>query len=248
MRDDWKTLEIEEGSPKDVIRKAYKRLCLKYHPDKSADTTTTHKFIEITDAYYRLMSSQHATHQSTAKSADNGSADRMTDKLIDMLSSYARGLLEKHMPIPEPVVVNIDVSIYEIFNPVVRKCGVRVSTQAGTVVENVYIAVGRPWQSLYVFPGKGDEDTLGRRGDIHIRIHLKDLPPSFSWSIEDPDSIYVQVNLTLSEYVDGKIIMIEGIDDEIQIPDLLSRDKVGCVTNMPYKQIILTFSIIPPDG
>lgn len=47
----YKILEIEENSSICEIKKAYKKLILKYHPDKSSNIDTTSKFIEIKYAY-----------------------------------------------------------------------------------------------------------------------------------------------------------------------------------------------------
>jgi DnaJ-class molecular chaperone len=49
----YKILEIEESSSISEIKKAYKKLILKYHPDKSSklNIDTTSKFIEIKYAY-----------------------------------------------------------------------------------------------------------------------------------------------------------------------------------------------------
>lgn len=51
MTDYYKVLEIEYGTDILSVKKAYRRLALKYHPDVSKDSDTNHKFIEITEAY-----------------------------------------------------------------------------------------------------------------------------------------------------------------------------------------------------
>lgn len=47
----FNVLGIAPTSDKTVIKKAYRRLAFKYHPDKNQSPTAQAKFIEITDAY-----------------------------------------------------------------------------------------------------------------------------------------------------------------------------------------------------
>jgi len=50
--DPYEILEIEQGSDDKVIKKAYRRLTVKYHPDKNPDDPkATAKFILIAKAY-----------------------------------------------------------------------------------------------------------------------------------------------------------------------------------------------------
>lgn len=50
-------LNISPDSTKNEIRKAYKKLALKYHPDKNRESDTTEKFREIQTAYEHLINS-----------------------------------------------------------------------------------------------------------------------------------------------------------------------------------------------
>lgn len=51
MKDYYKILEIEFGADIQDVKKAYRRLALKNHPDKNKSQDASNKFIEITEAY-----------------------------------------------------------------------------------------------------------------------------------------------------------------------------------------------------
>lgn len=51
MKDYYKTLTLEFGANILAVKKAYRRLALKYHPDKNKEPNAAQKFIEITEAY-----------------------------------------------------------------------------------------------------------------------------------------------------------------------------------------------------
>ena len=49
MKDYYEVLELQKGASKDEVKKAFRRLAAKYHPDKK--TGDEHKYKEITEAY-----------------------------------------------------------------------------------------------------------------------------------------------------------------------------------------------------
>lgn len=50
-KDYYKILGIPAGSNEDEIKKAYRRMALKFHPDKNKDPNAEEKFKEIAEAY-----------------------------------------------------------------------------------------------------------------------------------------------------------------------------------------------------
>ncbi|MGL4669730.1 MAG: molecular chaperone DnaJ [Methanobacteriaceae archaeon] len=50
-RDYYEVLGVEKGNDSKTIKKAYKKLAIKYHPDVSEDEGATEKFKEISEAY-----------------------------------------------------------------------------------------------------------------------------------------------------------------------------------------------------
>ncbi|MCW9705791.1 J domain-containing protein [Fodinibius salsisoli] len=51
MENYYEILGIKRDANIEGIKKAYRKLALKYHPDKNPDKSATEKFIEITEAY-----------------------------------------------------------------------------------------------------------------------------------------------------------------------------------------------------
>ena len=50
-KDYYKTLGIPKGSNEDDIKKAYRRMALRFHPDKNTDANAEDKFKEVAEAY-----------------------------------------------------------------------------------------------------------------------------------------------------------------------------------------------------
>ena len=50
-KDYYKTLGLARGASEDDIKKAYRKLALKYHPDKNKAPGSEEKFKEIAEAY-----------------------------------------------------------------------------------------------------------------------------------------------------------------------------------------------------
>ncbi len=55
-------LELTPGATKEEIKKAYRRLSKKYHPDLGKETSSREKFIELTEAYDFLLEAGPTPH------------------------------------------------------------------------------------------------------------------------------------------------------------------------------------------
>ena len=62
MKDYYKILEIEFGANILKVKKAYRRLALKYHPDVNKASDADQKFLEVTEAYEVLKDPVKKNH------------------------------------------------------------------------------------------------------------------------------------------------------------------------------------------
>ena len=86
----YSILEVKENSTLNDIKKAYKKLALKYHPDKTKDKSTS-KFIEISNAY-NILSDENKRKEynnilkKSNKNYDNKYNEKHSDNILeDML-------------------------------------------------------------------------------------------------------------------------------------------------------------------
>jgi len=60
-RDYYEVLGVQKSAPKDEIKNAYRKLALKYHPDRNKEAGAEDKFKEISEAYAVLSDDQKRT-------------------------------------------------------------------------------------------------------------------------------------------------------------------------------------------
>jgi DnaJ-class molecular chaperone len=53
--ENYATLELPNNAPIEDVKKAYKRLALKYHPDKNPSEEAAEKFKKISEAYQNII-------------------------------------------------------------------------------------------------------------------------------------------------------------------------------------------------
>lgn len=72
-KDYYKTLGISKGSNEEEIKKAYRRMALRFHPDKNKDANAEEKFKEIAEAYEVLSDpKKRAVYDQLGEEGDEG--------------------------------------------------------------------------------------------------------------------------------------------------------------------------------
>ena len=75
----YKILGLPNQSDKKLVKRAYRRLAMKYHPDKNDDRKANEKFILINEAYAKIM--DESTHQNTWNTYRNEKAKAKEEEL-----------------------------------------------------------------------------------------------------------------------------------------------------------------------
>lgn len=75
-KDYYKTLGIPKGSNEEEIKKAYRRMALRFHPDKNKDANAEEKFKEIAEAYEVLSDpKKRAVYDQLGEEGEEGRVD-----------------------------------------------------------------------------------------------------------------------------------------------------------------------------
>ena len=75
----YKILGLPNQSDKKLVKRAYRRLAMKYHPDKNDDRKANEKFILINEAYAKIM--DESAHQNTWNTYRNEKAKAKEEEL-----------------------------------------------------------------------------------------------------------------------------------------------------------------------
>jgi len=60
-RNDYKVLGLDITADDDIVKKQYKKLALKYHPDKNSSNDASEKFAKISQAYENIINKKQNT-------------------------------------------------------------------------------------------------------------------------------------------------------------------------------------------
>lgn len=80
----WATLGLEPGADAEAVKRAYRRLAMRWHPDRNADPRATERFKEIRAAYDRLVEAEPVDHEAEAEESARESSPRAADIRLNL--------------------------------------------------------------------------------------------------------------------------------------------------------------------
>lgn len=115
LRDPYEVLGLKRDATQDEIRKAYRSLAIKFHPDKNpGDNTCTDKFKEVSDAYEILgnpqAKAQFDTYGKTGSVNQGKPFTSVFDDMFSQLFSERRRATQRG----EHIVVEVPVTLKQV--------------------------------------------------------------------------------------------------------------------------------------
>ena len=218
----YETLGVSENASADEIKKAYRKLARKYHPDVNKDESAIEKFKEINAAYevlsdkkkkdeYDMYGDQIFGGQNFHDFAQNQSANVDLDELLKNIFGGGSGFGGGGFGGGGSVDLDQKTTITIPFAVSVLGGKHHVSINADSF--DIKIPAGIKSGETLRVRGKGNSG-MGKRGDLLIKVEVA---PSPTFERKDND-LYTTMDVPLREALfGGKVTIKTSIHDEITI-------------------------------
>lgn len=187
--DYYQELEVSKTATDDEIKKAYRRLAHKYHPDKGGSASDAAKFKKINEAYQVLSDKQKRAqydqfgHDNFKHSQQGGGGGyggfdfRQSGFDFSDFGFGGGGLNDIFESFFGNAFLTLQAQV-EI-TPAQAILGEKMSVKVGQENVDLNIPAGIADGTQFQFKGKGQQGRNGQRGDLIITVRIK-MPKNIS--------------------------------------------------------------------
>jgi|11_taG_2_1085331.scaffolds.fasta_scaffold02547_3 DnaJ-class molecular chaperone len=242
--DYYNTLNIKKTASSDEIRKAYKKMSMKHHPDRGGDEV---KFKEINQAYQTLsnaerkqMYDQYGTDDPQQMGGGGGFGQNpfgfggqgdMNDMFSQFFGQGFGGQGQRRAPVNRDIQIVTDITLEEAFSG----CNVPLKYQTGSrKVEQVSVELPGGVQAGQTVRYKNlgdDADNRYPRGDLLVKVRIKN---HAKW-IRQGSDLYCEENINVFDMMLGCHITIKLIDGKSINLKIPAGTNAGAKFNVPNK-------------
>lgn len=229
-KDYYKILGVSRDASQDEIKKAYRRLARKYHPDVSKEADAENKFKEIGEAYevlkdpqkraqYDQFGSNYRHGQSFTPPPGweenmggfgSGNFSSFFENLFGGMGGAGMGgeFFAKGEDVNAKITISLEDAFHGATKTIRRPAG---ASQRGTI--NVKIPAGISSGQKIRLSGQGKAGMGGRAGDLYLEVQIA---PHQHYRLEGKD-IYLDLPLTPWEAALGAKVTVPTLAGKINL-------------------------------
>lgn len=230
-KDYYKILGVARDASQDEIKKAYRKLARKYHPDVSKEANAEDKFKEVGEAYEVLRDEQkRAQYDQFGSNYRHGQSfnpppgwedhagfggsnfSSFFENMFGGMGGMGGGMGDNFFARGEDVNAKITISLEDAFNgaakTIRRPAG---ASQSGTI--NVKIPAGIASGKKIRLSGQGKSGGGGKSGDLYLEVNIA---PHRYFRLEDKD-VYLDLPIAPWEAALGAKVTVPTLAGKINL-------------------------------
>ena len=233
MKDYYKILGVEKTATEDEIKSAYRKLAMKWHPDRNPDNLeeAKNKFAEINEAYETLSNPEkRQQYDNPSPFADFGGNPFMDPFGMGGFGPFGRRRVDPNAPRPgESILLELNVSFMEAISGCTKKVRLYVEDNCGcingcekcnhtgrikkVVTLEVKVPRGCPDGQRLRVAGQGNRGyNGGPNGDIFFQVSIGE----HDTFVRDGFDIGTKVKVPFETFILGGKIDIPTLDGSME--------------------------------
>jgi len=180
--DYYKVLGVDASASAEEIKRAYKKLARKYHPDVSQEEDAQTKFQDVSDAYDNLKNDEKRAEYDQLRAYVNGESGHFQgdpnlsfDDLLSSIFGRSRPSSNNFGDFPvQDVHHTLEITLEEAYHGGTRQ--LRISGRQGEKTINVNIPKGIAAGKQLRLAGQGELGASGKTSDMYLEITLAPHP------------------------------------------------------------------------
>lgn len=195
--DYYSILGVNRNSSQDEIKKAYRRLAMKHHPDRGGDAKTLTK---INEAYDTLKDPNKRAHY-------NGDDPRRTAKNFE--DTFEDIFFRQRKQHNQDIHIGVTLSLKDVIQGKNLVTAYRLFSGKEEVA-SISISPGVKDGHILKFSGLGDDLYPGPRGNLLVKITVKN---NNSW-VRDGNNLVTEKKISAIDLITGCRIQVETVDSK----------------------------------